>query len=185
MERLCENINIRTFHSTGRSIGQNYEGSKNKISDAATSEYVNKNLITNILREMLKNDKTKKLVMNFISYHRYPAKYLEDFDSDTDYFEYLRKYEPETLKGERVKSFEELLIADWLYLNGVYYEYEYPYEHKTSSMKKNQYRPDFYLGDGKYLEHFGINRDGKTAPQINSYNYSSKLEFYFTKTLVF
>ena len=66
----------------------------------------------------------KKLetLMNFISYHRYPAKYLEDFKTNTDYFEYLRKHEPETLKGERVKSFEELLIADWLYLNGVYYE---------------------------------------------------------------
>ena len=171
-EKTGEDIDIRTFHSIGRSILQNYEGSKNKISDAATSEYVNKNLITNILREMLKNDKTRKLVMSFISYHRYPAKYLEDFNTDTDYFEYLRKYEPETLKGERVKSFEELLIADWLYLNGVYYEYEYPYEHKTSSMQKNQYRPDFFLGEGKYLEHFGINKEGKTAPQINSYNYN-------------
>jgi len=171
-EKTGEDIDIRTFHSIGRSIVQNYEGSKNKISDAATSEYVNKNLITNILREMLKNDKTRKLVMSFISYHRYPAKYLEDFNTDTDYFEYLRKYEPETLKGERVKSFEELLIADWLYLNGVYYEYEYPYEHKTSSMQKNQYRPDFFLGEGKYLEHFGINKEGKTAPQINSYNYN-------------
>ena len=171
-EKTGEDIDIRTFHSIGRLIVQNYEGSKNKISDAATSEYVNKNLITNILREMLKNDKTRKLVMSFISYHRYPAKYLEDFNTDTDYFEYLRKYEPETLKGERVKSFEELLIADWLYLNGVYYEYEYPYEHKTSSMQKNQYRPDFFLGEGKYLEHFGINKEGKTAPQINSYNYN-------------
>ena len=30
--------------------------------------------------------------------------------TDTDYFEYLRKHEPETLRGERVKSFEELLV---------------------------------------------------------------------------
>ena len=174
-EKTGEDVEIRTFHSLGRSIEKNYEKKKNKISDAATSVYVNKNLITNILREMLKNDKTRKLVMSFISYHRYPAKYLEDFNTDTDYFEYLRKYEPETLKGERVKSFEELLIADWLYLNGVYYEYEYPYEHKTSSMKKNQYRPDFFLGEGKYLEHFGINKEGKTAPQINSYNYNQSI----------
>ena len=116
-EKTGEDIEIRTFHSIGRSIVQHYEGSKNKISDAATSEYVNKNLITNILREMLKNEKTRNLVMSFISYHRYPAKYLEDFKTNTDYFEYLRKHEPETLKGERVKSFEELLIADWLYLS--------------------------------------------------------------------
>ena len=174
-EKTGEDIEIRTFHSIGRSIVQYYEGSKNKISDAATSEYVNKNLITNILREMLKNEKTRNLVMSFISYHRYPAKYLEDFKTNTDYFEYLRKHEPETLKGERVKSFEELLIADWLYLNGVYYEYEYPYEHKTSSMQRNQYRPDFFLGDSKYLEHFGINKEGRTAPQINSYEYNQSI----------
>ena len=174
-EKTGEDIEIRTFHSLGRQIVQNFEGSKNKISDAATSEYVNKNLITNILRSMLKNENTRKLVMTFISYHRYPAKYLEDFNTDTDYFEYLRKHEPETLKGERVKSFEELLIADWLYLNGVYYEYEYPYEHKTSSMQRNQYRPDFYFGDSKYLEHFGINKEGKTAPQINSYEYNQSI----------
>jgi DNA helicase-4 len=174
-EKTGEDIEIRTFHSIGRSIVQHYEGSKNKISDAATSEYVNKNLITNILREMLKNEKTRNLVMSFISYHRYPAKYLEDFKTNTDYFEYLRKHEPETLKGERVKSFEELLIADWLYLNGVYYEYEYPYEHKTSSMQRNQYRPDFFLGDSKYLEHFGINKEGRTAPQINSYEYNQSI----------
>ena len=67
---------------------------------------------------------------------------------------------------------------DYDYQNGfynifdIYYEYEYPYEHKTSSMQKNQYRPDFFLGEGKYLEHFGINKEGKTAPQINSYNYN-------------
>ncbi len=174
-DKTGEDIEIRTFHSIGRSIVQNYEGSKNKISDAATSEYVNKNLITNIIREMLKNEKTRNLVMSFISYHRYPAKYLEDFKTNTDYFEYLRKHEPETLKGERVKSFEELLIADWLYLNGVYYEYEYPYEHKTSSMQRNQYRPDFFLGDSKYLEHFGINKEGRTAPQINSYEYNQSI----------
>ena len=174
-EKTGTDIEIRTFHSIGRSIVQHFEGAKNKISDAATSEYVNKNLITNILREMLKNDKTRKLVMSFISYHRYPAKYLEDFRTDTDYFEYLRKHEPETLKGERVKSFEELLIADWLYLNGVYYEYEYPYEHKTSSMQRNQYRPDFFLGESKYLEHFGINKEGRTAPQINSHDYNQSI----------
>ena len=174
-EKTGEDIEIRTFHSLGRQIVQNFEGSKNKISDAATSEYVNKNLITNILRSMLKNEKTRTLVMTFISYHRYPAKYLEDFKTDTDYFEYLRKHEPETLRGERVKSFEELLIADWLYLNGVYYEYEFPYEHKTSSMQRNQYRPDFFLGDSKYLEHFGINKEGRTAPQINSYEYNQSI----------
>ena len=60
------------------------------------------------------------------------------------------------------KSFEELLIADWLFLNGVFYEYEFPFEFDTSSRKRGQYRPDFKLGEGIYLEHFGIDKNGKT-----------------------
>ena len=71
---------------------------------------------------MLKNKKSKDKIINFISKHRYPAKYREDFDTDTNYFEYMRKFDLITLKGELVKSFEELLIADWLFLNGVFYE---------------------------------------------------------------
>ena len=172
-EKVKQDIESKTFHSLGRAIVQKFESSKNKISDAATSKYVFHNLIADILRVMMKDPKCRKLIISFISYHRYPAKYLDQFNSETNYFEYLRKHVPETLKGELVKSFEELLIADWLYLNGVYYEYEFPYEHKTANLQRNQYRPDFYLGNGKYLEHFGISKDGKTAPQINSLNYNA------------
>ena len=75
---------------------------------------------------------------------------------------------PHTLRGEPVKSFEELLIADWLLLNGINYEYEAPYEHKTAKRQKRQYKPDFFLVDyGIYIEHFGIAKDGSTAPGIN------------------
>ena len=174
-KKVKRDIESKTFHSLGRAIVQKFEASKNKISDAATSKYVLHNLIADILRVMIKDERCRKLIINFISYHRYPAKYLDQFNTQTNYFEYLRKHEPETLKGDLVKSFEELLIADWLYLNGVYYEYEYPYEHKTASMQRNQYRPDFYLGDGKYLEHFGIGKNGKTAPQINSQSYNASI----------
>ena len=174
-DKVKLDVTSKTFHSLGRAIVQNFEASKNKLSDAATSKFVLHNLIADILRLMIKDEKCRKLIINFISYHRYPAKYLDQFSSETNYFEYLRKHEPETLKGDLVKSFEELLIADWLYLNGVYYEYEYPYEHKTANMQRNQYRPDFYLGDGKYLEHFGIGKDGKTAPQINSQTYNASI----------
>ena len=172
-EKTGIDIEIRTFHSTGKMIIESLKNRKLKISDRAIYERAKLSLFTDILRAMLKSERSKKLIINFISQHRYPAKYLEDFKSDTDYFEYMRKFDLETLRGEPIKSFEELLIADWLFLNGVYYEYEFPYEHDTSSRKRNQYRPDFYLGNGIYLEHFGINREGKTAPQINSQKYNA------------
>jgi len=69
--------------------------------------------------------------------------------------------EKKTIKGERVKSLEELIIANFLFLNGVEYEYEREYPYLTNEMRK-RYRPDFYIKDyGIYLEHFGIDKNGK------------------------
>ncbi|MBQ3018070.1 MAG: UvrD-helicase domain-containing protein [Clostridia bacterium] len=66
-----------------------------------------------------------------------------------------------TLKQENVKSYEELVIANFYFLNGVEYEYEQPYIHKTDTAEYRQYRPDFYLPQyGFYHEHYAINKDG-------------------------
>lgn len=90
----------------------------------------------------------------------------------------MRKHEPRTLRGEVVKSFEELLISDWLTLNGVRYSYEYPYEIETATKHRRQYKPDFYLSDyGIYLEHFGIGRDGSTAPGIDERKYNDGINW--------
>ncbi|GGG88245.1 hypothetical protein GCM10007415_22810 [Parapedobacter pyrenivorans] len=64
----------------------------------------------------------------------------------------VSKAKHDTIQGERVKSVEELMIANFLYLNGIEYEYEKPYPHGAI-----MYRPDFYLKDYDiYLEHFGV-----------------------------
>lgn len=68
-----------------------------------------------------------------------------------------------TLNNEIVKSYQEVQIANFLYLNGIEYEYEpiYPY-HIFSARKR--YSPDFVIrqnGKEIYLEHFGISEDGK------------------------
>ena len=63
----------------------------------------------------------------------------------------VAKVSLDSMQGERVKSIEELTIANFLYLNGIEYEYEkqYPYGDVV-------YQPDFYLNDYDiYLEHFG------------------------------
>ena len=58
-------------------------------------------------------------------------------------------------------------IANRLFMLGVAYQYEADYEHVTSGPDYRQYQPDFFLPDyGIYLEHFGIDRDGNTAPFV-------------------
>lgn len=65
---------------------------------------------------------------------------------------YLDGKHVETLQGERVKSLGELIIANYLFLNGIEYEYEKIYPNNEFS-----YKPDFYLPEYNiWLEHFGV-----------------------------
>lgn len=78
----------------------------------------------------------------------------EDFDG--------RKRGFRTADGKLVKSKEELLIANWLFYNGVSYAYERAYEHDTATEQHSQYHPDFFYPDiGLYHEHFALDEHGK------------------------
>lgn len=72
-----------------------------------------------------------------------------------------------SLKNEKMRSKEEVLIANFLYLNGINYEYEMEYPFDSNDNFRKKYKPDFYLVDYDiYLEHFGINKDMK-APWLS------------------
>ncbi|MCR5456624.1 MAG: UvrD-helicase domain-containing protein [Clostridiales bacterium] len=73
-----------------------------------------------------------------------------------------RKENKQTLAGEYVKSLEEVSIANFLFLNGVNYEYESLYPYESDDPMRKAYRPDFYLPDYDiYLEHFGIDKNNR------------------------
>ncbi|WP_225037272.1 UvrD-helicase domain-containing protein [Winogradskyella sp. SM1960] len=80
----------------------------------------------------------------------------------------------DTIQGEKVKSVEELTIANFLYLNGIAYEYEKPYPFGDV-----MYQPDFYLTDYDiYLEHFGVdeNNRAKWLTPFNEQKYIAEME---------
>ena len=56
-----------------------------------------------------------------------------EFKNWGEYWNYIRKFGIRSLQGEVVKSLEECEIANFLYLNGIEYKYEAPYEHKTAT----------------------------------------------------
>ena len=73
---------------------------------------------------------------------------------------------------------EECLIANFVYLNGVAYEYERAYEHDTATPEKTQYKPDFYLTEADiYIEHFALSADGSTPPFIDEAEYTASREW--------
>lgn len=68
---------------------------------------------------------------------------------------------PRTLRGEHVRSKGEVAIANFLFENGIEYEYERVYEEIMPDY--NSYRPDFTLnlgGEKVYVEYFGLSAEG-------------------------
>lgn len=75
-----------------------------------------------------------------------------------------------TLNGEVVKSRGEQIIANWLFYNGVKYQYEVPYRFETADAEHRQYRPDFFFPDiDAYLEHWAIDENGNPPPEFIGY----------------
>ncbi|SAL62201.1 putative helicase [Caballeronia choica] len=75
-----------------------------------------------------------------------------------------------TIRGERVRSHEERLICDWLFYNGVNYEYERRYEFDTATAEHRQYVPDFYYPDiDVYHEHLALNAAGQPPAEFAGY----------------
>ncbi len=78
-----------------------------------------------------------------------------------------------------VRSQQEGQIANYLFMNGIEYEYEPDYEVPTATFEHRQYRPDFYLPDfGIYLEHFAMReRDDPCPPSIDPEAYLAGVEW--------
>lgn len=75
-----------------------------------------------------------------------------------------------TCNNEVVKSRGEQLLANWLFYNGVRYEYEKAYEHDTADAAYRQYRPDFFLTDANaYLEHWALDERGEPPSAFIDY----------------
>lgn len=62
-----------------------------------------------------------------------------------------------TLSGSRVQNMEERVIADWLFYNGVDFEYKRSYEFDSVRDIHRQNQPNFYYPDADaYHEHAAL-----------------------------
>lgn len=178
-ERL-RNLRLKTQATTFHKLGYDYIKHFQKKPPAVANE----NLLHQTIKQFLKNDilhhdsALKSFVQFMACYLNIPEE-NDAFDSLGEKLDVKNGIDFETLKskyyantsgsqrisknkldifsGERIKSVEELMIANFLFLNGVNYEYEKPYPHGD-----HMYRPDFYLTDYDiWLEHFGIDKHGR------------------------
>ena len=175
-----ENVQVTNFHKLGLNIIKTVQQDNISI---LSDRY---NTIVNIVYKLSKEDKFRNMLETYIvEYYSY-ENIEEVFNSFGDYVKYYaqRKDILYTIKGERVKSFEEKQIANYLYINGIEYEYEKEYKYNTKNESyKNQYKPDFYLPEyDMYIEHFGVDKYMK-PPRFYSkedkYKYIKGMEWKF------
>ncbi|MEI4936002.1 hypothetical protein [Aeromonas caviae] len=118
--------------------------------------------VTSWLEEYLSSDIDR--IYDFINLFPEPVNPF-DFKSKSEYEAYIRDNEFRTLNSDLVKGYQELLIANFLYENGVEYKYESPYVTKRRIDIGFDYRPDFKIIEPElYIEHFGVDRNGRTRP---------------------
>lgn len=148
-ERIAESIDIKTFHKVGKDILTQY----NQYSRPDTSAL--KRIIKRYLtKKALKNeDISKKLIEFFSFYINIPPsdddiKYegdLLDWQEGVDFSTLKRRFknkQRETLNNEIVRSYEELYIANFLFIYGIKYTYEkiYSYPNKNFEREFNKFK---------------------------------------------
>jgi DNA helicase-4 len=163
---------IKTFHALGLEIIGAVESHRPDLTPMAEDDHRFAKFINDQIDEHCDDPEYQAMVVRYCGSERFPYRNPFDFNSMTEYHEYVRTNELRTLKGEVVKSFEEVAIANFLSANSVNYEYENPYEIHTAGPDFRQYKPDFFLPDhGVYIEHFALNRDGQPPSHFDQQKY--------------
>jgi DNA helicase IV len=191
LKKNIADIDIKTFHSFGLGVIGKVSSKKPDICVMSESSNNMNIFIENTIKDLIENNNLfLKIFLEFNAYFKIPYKDESEFDNLGEYYEYQKNYDMKTLKqqlldkeynqsGEKitlnretVKSYQELIIANYFTLNRIEYRYEYPYKYDTATQNYRQYKPDFYLPEYDiYIEHFGIDRNNKTAPYVNNKEY--------------
>lgn len=197
---------ILTFHALGFAIVREVEGAGSALAPWAQKEDLFKEILEKLLNEICEDPSLNVDMTLLVSTLMFgnPTSfeqrlyYQDIFSESADLLEVksdIREDNPSlrTLKGEMVRSTEELMIANWLYLHNINYVYEQPVAYEDllegGGLKTGEHKPDFFYSDVKvYHEHFGINKDGQ-APAFLGKSYLEtvkwKREFYETRGLAF
>ncbi|MEK3701933.1 UvrD-helicase domain-containing protein [Paenibacillus sp. FSL R10-2199] len=180
--RLGIPVEAKTFHALGLEILAKDQQAKPDIFNGLDQ------VIQSYMKDQIFEDGQQiRHLIEFFGYYLSIPKDYSDFENLGEYHDFHRNIDFETLKGkmdksnytsqtvkaqrsqmktlagESVKSFEETLIANFLFLNCVEYEYERNYPLDTRNEQYRQYKPDFYLpGYDLYIEHFGVDEKERT-----------------------
>src|ERR1051326_6686545 len=166
-----------TFHSFGLSILGKVLGRKPDL--AFENSVERQTWLDQQFDLQLKEPAYLHRAIEYFAYYLKPVILKPGFSSLDEYYKYSRTEQNLTLQKELLKSQQEVMIANFLYMNGVKYQYENPYKFQTADKDYKQYKPDFYLPDYEiYIEHFGVDREGNTHFTENSFQNAAQTRKY-------
>ena len=167
---------VRTFHGFGRRVIADVEKAKPAMAEFV-GEFELPDTLKDILNELLDDPQESDATANLIASYHGAYESAFDFDTQDEYDMYIRSVELRTLSGVRVKSFEELEIANYLTRHGVRFCYERPYPKRTQTQEYRQYQPDFFLPDYDiYIEHHALDEWGR--PPRGWKGYKERVEWH-------
>lgn len=176
VEKRFENANIdpkeiraSTFHAFGLSVLGKAFRAKPKV-----APWVDKGAdleeIANIVEELKRTSEDFKYKWDLYRLIFTPETLKMSGIEPDAYERETRERGFRTFDGKLVRSHGERMIANWLYLHGVRYEYERDYKVKTSSEFRRQYMPDFYYPEiDLWHEHWALDINGNPPKEFSGY----------------
>ena len=120
---IARNVTVRTFHGLGMAIIGEAEGKRPALAATAENDRTLFDLLKGTVADLLTERELSATMREWFQEGFAPYKSEHEFRNWGEYHDYIRKFDVRSLKGETVRSFEECEIANFLYLNGVAYEY--------------------------------------------------------------
>ena len=124
---LClpeQSIKCSTFHSLGLHIIAQVEGVKPKLTWFVEDLQGKQTWLVAQFNQLLAQDDYRKQVLDYLSQYLVPLVSPFDFDRAVDYLSFMQQQGVTSLKGEVILGQSELQIANWLFQQGIEYEYQ-------------------------------------------------------------
>ena len=168
-----DKISATTFHSLGLSIIAQVEGVQPKLSIFAQDEKSKFTWIQGYFKKLITDQRQyRELILEYFSQYYYVERSPFDFESLGDCHQYFNDNDICTFKGEKVKSFGALYIANSLFVHGIAYQYQAKYPYDVKAIDSKPYQPDFFIPAlDIYIEYYEIDNNGETATYIDKEGY--------------
>jgi len=162
-DELTRRITFKTFNGFGNMVGRFCSPYPKKIAFDGKDYKIKAFLQREFDRLFLSDPEFTQKAVNFLSFFARPPRDDFEFESENDFIKHEKAFRNTSLNGTECKSLEEVMVANFLYLHQVEFEYErgYPLKPEDQNPEFGAYYPDFFLPEYDiYHEHYGIDEQG-------------------------